>query len=79
MKFGEFCEKALSNDVICIVDNIMHVKSVSKAVAAYRFLLEDGEGKPSWANEMMDKEVERFTYGKCAADYDQVHLIVQLR
>lgn len=79
MEFQEFCEKALSNDVICIVDEIIHGKPVHESVAAYRFLLKKGDpARPAWADEVLDKEVERFSYGKAALDYNHVHFIVKL-
>lgn len=80
MKFREFCELALSNDIICIVDDIVHGKPLRKSVAAFQFILDDGHQlKPEWANEVLDKEVESFTYGKIASDYKHTHLIVKLR
>ena len=78
MVFREFCEKTLSNDVIVIVNDIMHGKPLHESVAAYRFLLEDGPGKPEWADEVLDKEVVRFSHGKIAKDYPHTHYIVQL-
>lgn len=76
MKFKEFCEKALSNDVICVTDDIIYGKPIHESVAAYRFL--DDKKRPDWAENLMEHEVKRFTYGKCAKDYPHTHLIVQL-
>lgn len=62
MLFKEFCEKALSNDVICIVDDVVNRNLIREPVAAYRFLLDDDSPtKPEWANEVLSKKVERFT------------------
>lgn len=80
LSFKEFCEKALSNDVVCIVDDIMHGKPKYGSAAAYRFLLEKGHpARPSYADEVLDKEVERFTIGKCDPVYRHAHLIVKLK
>lgn len=56
MTVREFCEKALSNDLICFVDDIMRGEP-TEVTAAYRLLLDDDA-------DILDREVERFTYGK---------------
>ena len=43
MKLLEFVEKVLSNDVITIVDDVVHGKAIHDPTAAYCFLLEDGK------------------------------------
>ena len=73
MKLLEFVEKVLSNDVITIVDDVVHGKAIHDPTAAYCFLLEDGK-RPAWADEVLDKEIERFTYGKMPEPYPHTQL-----
>lgn len=80
LSFKEFCEKVLSNDVICIVDDIMHGYPKYESVPAYKFLLEkDNPERPFWADKVLNKEVDRFTYGESTSDYRHMHLIVKLK
>lgn len=80
LTFKEFCEKALSNDVVCIVDDILHGKPKYCSFAAYQFLLEKGNpARPSYADDVLDKEVERFTIGKCDPVYGRSHFIVKIK
>jgi hypothetical protein len=79
MKFREFCEVAASNDIICIVDDVFRGEPLKSSEPAFYFLLEDGDKrKPAWANDVLNKEVAHFTYGKIAKDYPHTHLIVEL-
>lgn len=56
MTFGDFCKKALSNDLIGLVDDVMQGEP-EEIKPAYKFLVEGGE--------LLDRNVDRFTYGKC--------------
>ena len=54
MKFNEFVKTALSNDIVCIVDNIINGNIIAAPEAAFRFI--DGI--------YADKEIDRFTLGR---------------
>lgn len=57
MKLREFCEKALSNDLVGFINDISDPKAEpEKAHACYRLLMEN--------HPFLDREIDRFTYGK---------------
>lgn len=57
MRLREFCETALSNDLVGFVDDILNPKEEpEKAFACYRLLMEN--------SPLLDREIDRFTYGK---------------
>ena len=70
MTVREFCEKALSNDLICFVDDILRGEP-TEVMAAYRLLLDDNP-------DILDREVERFTYGKAECFNSKYVLMLQL-
>lgn len=70
MTVREFCEKALSNDLICFVDDIMRGEP-TEVTAAYRLLMDDDP-------DILDREVERFTYGKAECFKSRYVLMLQL-
>lgn len=62
MILREFCEKSLSNEVICVTDIIINGIVITKD-AAYQYLLENGPE--------LEKEIDRFATGK---DIEDEHL-----
>ena len=70
MKLREFCECALSNDLIGIVEDIMH-ETPKEVHAAFR-LLENND-------DILDREIDRFTYGKCSFLSSREILYVKLK
>lgn len=68
MTFKEFCEKALSNDIIGIVTDILRCDA-TEIKAAYRYLMDE--------DERLNKKVDRFTYG-ISEKYDRTILFVKL-
>ena len=70
MTVREFCEKALSNDLIGFVDDILRDEP-EKVHAAYRLLLDADQS-------LLDREVDRFTYGKVKCFKPRCALILQL-
>ena len=70
MTVREFCEKALSNDLICFVDDILRGEP-TEVHAAYRLLMDDDP-------DILDREVERFTYGKAECFKPRDVLMLQL-
>ena len=71
MKMKEFCEKALSNDLIGFVNNITKDEP-EEVTAAYRFLLEDAD------QSVLEKEIERFTYANVKCFKPSYVFLVQL-
>lgn len=69
MKVKEFCEAALSNDLIGFVDDILK-GSPKEIIPAYKLLLSN--------DAILEKEVDRFTYGK-AKEYKQTILFVKTK
>lgn len=51
MKFNDFVKTALSNDIVCIVDNIINGKIIKEPEAAFRLIDSD----------FADMEIDRFT------------------
>lgn len=49
--FNDFVMSALSNDIVCVVDNILNGNIISKPTAAYRMI----------NSEYADKVIDRFT------------------
>lgn len=71
MKLREFCESALSNDLVGFVDDILNPKAEpEKVFACYRLLMEN--------HPFLDREIDRFTYGKVKCANSQV-LLIQLK
>ena len=68
MTFRTFCETALSNDLICVVTNILH-GDPAEIKAAYKYLVDN--------DERLNKKVDRFTYG-ISEKYDRTILFVKL-
>lgn len=71
MKLREFCEAALSNDLVGFIDDILNPKEEpEKAFACYRLLMEN--------HPFLDREIDRFTYGKVKCANRQA-LLIQLK
>ena len=51
MKFNDFVKAALSNDIICIVDDILHGEIAGKPDAAFRWI----------DSQYAEREIDRFT------------------
>ena len=72
MKLKEFCEKALSNDLVGFVDDISDPKAEpEKAFACYRLLMDN--------SPLLDREIDRFTYGKATCFPARYGLYIQLK
>lgn len=71
MLFKEFCEKALSNDLIGFVEGDIMKDVPTEASPAYKFLLEEAD------QDLLTRKIDRFTYA--AVDgYNRNVLIVKL-
>lgn len=71
MKLREFCETALSNDLVGFIDDISDPKAEpEKAHACYRLLMEN--------SPLLDREIDRFTYGKVKCANRQA-ILIQLK
>ena len=71
MLFKEFCEKALSNDLIGFVEDDIMKDVPAKVFPAYKFLLEEAD------QDLLTRKIDRFTYA--AVDgYNRNILIVKL-
>ena len=66
MKFKDFCELALSNDIIGIVNDITR-DDPTETKTAYKWLLSDADE--------LEKQVTRFTYGNTTL-YNDGHTIL---
>ena len=71
MLFKEFCEKALSNDLIGFVEGDIMKDVPAEVSPAYKFLLEEAD------QDLLTRKIDRFTYA--AVDgYNRNILIVKL-
>lgn len=69
MKVKEFCEAALSNDLIGFVDDILRGDPLA-ITSSYKLLLSN--------SAILEKEVDRFTYGKIKG-YKHTILLVKIK
>lgn len=70
MTLRDFCETALSNDIIGIVEEDIIRETPNECEAAFRYLLRN--------DKRLDREIDRFTYGKTDI-FPHVILIVKLK
>lgn len=68
----EFCEKALSNDLIALVDDVINPQEQPEKVIACYWLLLD-------VHKDLEKEIERFSYGFVDCFPARPVLLVQLK
>lgn len=70
MTLREFCETALSNDVIGIVEDDIIREEPKECCAAFRYLMNE--------DSRLDREIDRFTFGKTKI-HPHTILIVKLK
>lgn len=79
MTFKNFCEMALSNDLIAFADDCLRARVIYPAKPCYLYLLPDeDERKPKWSSEVLEKEIDRVTISNCA-DVGRVHFLVSFK
>ena len=79
MTFKEFCETALSNDRVAILDDCYRGRVLYPAKACYLYLLDPtDERRPKWADDVLQKEVDRFSWDNCA-DVGHIHFVVNFK
>lgn len=71
MTLREFCESALSNDIIGIVENDIIREEPKECQAAFRYLKNE--------DNRLDREIDRFTFGKTKNRPQTTILIVKLK
>lgn len=79
MTFKEFCETALSNDRVVIVDDSYRGKILYPAKSCYLYLLADtDERRPKWSDNVLEKEIDRISLGDFA-DVGHIHFVVNFK